>query len=55
MLSAFRHQRHRQDLVWDKNGSKRGVSNDIQPTRGSKLSSSSEREKRMISRKGKRN
>ena len=40
MFSAFRHQRHREDLVNDKKGSKRGVSNDIQPTRGP-----SEREK----------
>ena len=36
MFSAFRHQRHRQDLMWDKKGSKRGTSNNIQPTRISK-------------------
>ena len=34
MFSAFRDQRHREDLVKDKKGSKRGVFNDIQPTRG---------------------
>ena len=36
-----------------KKDNKRGASNDIQPTRGSKLSGPSEREKRMISREEK--
>lgn len=35
MFSAFWHQRHHKDLVWDNKGSKQGTSNVIQPTRGS--------------------
>ena len=52
MFSAFRHQRHRQDLMCDKKGSKRGASI-FNPQEFP--SGASEREKGMISQRGKRN